>query len=338
MQVFCLELVSTGFFADRIPASLSEEGNAMLRAVVDDFHRIPGVTVSTILSADQRRSPLPAGCEIAWFSPSDSLEPLVGELADQAAVALIIAPEFDELLERFCLAAASRQAISLNCDPATLRLCADKAMLARHLTASHIPTIPTDRLSLAEVPPKFPSVVKPRYGAGSWLVRLVRQPTDWPAIADEYRQAGLEELLVQPWIPGRSLSCAALRPSSGRAEIFPVAEQTLSSNGTFQYQGGIVPAHIESDASRRVQQLTEQALATLPGWSGYVGLDILVPEDHRQSPLIVEINPRLTTSYLGYRRLCRENLMERLLFPARFPQAAAWQSRSLSFIPHYPPS
>ncbi|MBX3438046.1 MAG: ATP-grasp domain-containing protein, partial [Planctomycetaceae bacterium] len=49
---------------------------------------------------------------------------------------------------------------------------------------------------------------------------------------------------------------------------------------------------------------------------GYIGFDIVVPVDDSAHPLIVEINPRLTTSYLGYRKLAAENLAARMLTPS----------------------
>ena len=56
-------------------------------------------------------------------------------------------------------------------------------------------------------------------------------------------------------------------------------------------------------------QFVRDALSTIPGLFGYVGVDLLIPESPwDRLPLIVEINPRLTTSYVGYQQLCLDNL------------------------------
>ena len=47
--------------------------------------------------------------------------------------------------------------------------------------------------------------------------------------------------------------------------------------------------------------------------------------------LLVEINPRLTTSYIGYRKLTNENLMEHILFPERFPKPILWKDQTVQF-------
>jgi predicted ATP-grasp superfamily ATP-dependent carboligase len=39
-----------------------------------------------------------------------------------------------------------------------------------------------------------------------------------------------------------------------------------------------------------------------------VGFDILLPDRTPLAPVLVEINPRLTTAYTGYRRLTPDNL------------------------------
>jgi predicted ATP-grasp superfamily ATP-dependent carboligase len=335
MRIFCLELVSTGFFKEKIAPSFRREGEAMLRAALDDLQRIAGVNVTTVIDIARQSSWRPQiNVDLTYWQPGNDLESLASELSADVDATLIIAPEFDSLLERFCHTVRSPTALSLNCDLPVLQLCGDKWRMAVHFATNDIPTIPTRRWHIAQTPPEFPCVVKPRCGAGSWLVRLVRGPTDWPAVAAEYQQAGLEVLLLQPWIAGKACSIAAMRHLTGPAEFFPVAEQFLSADGTFQYLGGRIPARIDPSSVDRIHSLAERALATLPGWSSYVGLDILIPENNPHEPLLVEINPRLTTSYIGYRQLCQANLMDRLLFSERFPRPLSWKQAPVSFTPH----
>jgi predicted ATP-grasp superfamily ATP-dependent carboligase len=71
----------------------------------------------------------------------------------------------------------------------------------------------------------------------------------------------------------------------------------------------------------------------LPNLAGYVGFDVVVPFDSPRQPLIVEINPRLTTSYLGYRALADDNLAERLLASAPSHIPICWKSGSVAFLP-----
>ena len=79
--------------------------------------------------------------------------------------------------------------------------------------------------------------------------------------------------------------------------------------------------------------MIEAACRSIAGLSGYVGFDLLFPHDEPKSMRIVEINPRLTTSYLGYRVLCKENIMERVLFPENFHEPMRWADRAARFTP-----
>jgi len=47
--------------------------------------------------------------------------------------------------------------------------------------------------------------------------------------------------------------------------------------------------------------------------------------------LIVEANPRLTTSYLGYRALANENLARKIVQPARAAAPIAWKAGTVEF-------
>ena len=114
--------------------------------------------------------------------------------------------------------------------------------------------------------------------------------------------------------------------------MFPIADQHLVGNH-FQYEGGRIPAVIPPQSVAAVEQLVRTTCGTITGLRGYIGIDLLVPDSDPRSPLIVEINPRLTTSYVGYRQLCRDNIAERLLPGAGRPQPEPlrWKRETVSF-------
>jgi hypothetical protein len=53
--------------------------------------------------------------------------------------------------------------------------------------------------------------------------------------------------------------------------------------------------------------LAQSALALLPGLQGYVGVDLVLSGS---DAWLIEINPRLTTSYIGLRQLIQLNLAQ----------------------------
>ena len=90
------------------------------------------------------------------------------------------------------------------------------------------------------------------------------------------------------------------------------ARQLLSDDGRFHYRGGELP--LVADLAERAVRLSRAGLDAVPGLRGYVGVDLVLGNaaDGSEDRLI-EINPRLTTSYLGLRKLARFNLLQALL-------------------------
>jgi predicted ATP-grasp superfamily ATP-dependent carboligase len=54
-------------------------------------------------------------------------------------------------------------------------------------------------------------------------------------------------------------------------------------------------------------ELACAAVSLVPGLKGYVGVDLVLTDNGVQ---LIEINPRLTTSYIGLRQVVRTNLAQ----------------------------
>ena len=64
-----------------------------------------------------------------------------------------------------------------------------------------------------------------------------------------------------------------------------------------------MPKPIRSRLQLKVQPV--RACAALPGLRGYVGVDLVLTD---AGPVVIEVNPRLTTAYLGVRAVLDENV------------------------------
>jgi predicted ATP-grasp superfamily ATP-dependent carboligase len=290
----------------------------MLSAVALDFLALPDTSVHC--SWDSRFPPPPpllaatgAAGQPLQLHLCDSPETearCFDELCRAADQILIIAPEFEHLLAR--RVSRARQLCRgqlLNASEQVIELCGDKLALAGALQQRQIATIPT--IAASSKPPSdwgTKLVLKPRYGAGSVGIRRLTRGDLTAQLTELAHREPLEEWIIQPDIPGRSLSIALVH---GRP--WPVAEQHLSDDGTCQYLGGLLPAQGVSTAAidRLARQLED--LLQLSG-QGYVGCDLIQTADHQL--VLVEINPRLTTSYVGYRQLAGVSLAPWLIEPA----------------------
>ena len=143
-----------------------------------------------------------------------------------------------------------------------------------------------------------PWVVKPIDGAGCEATRLSGEPGPG--------------LLRQRWVDGEHVSVSFLIHADTILAL-PAGQQKIeiAPDRSVRYRGGVIP--LPPDQTRRATALATRAVACVPGLRGYVGVDLVLGRDGRDVAL--EINPRLTMSYLGLSRLCRGNLAQAMLDP-----------------------
>ena len=285
----------------------------MLQAVIEDFLAL-GWRVETTLDA------LVASIGIEHSSlnvtriNSASEEATAFEfLAEQAAAVIVIAPEFHNLLlDRVRRVEALSSTRHLGCSSEAIELCGDKLELSRHLMAKGIPTIATEPFDVRspQCAWAFPIVVKPRHGAGSTLTFAIKNRDELLKACDEILASGESlEFIQQPLIVGRPLAMSAIGD-----QLLPLSHQVLSDDGRFQYLGtNLMPDESESNLAAACRTLLNECRAAIRGLNGYVGFDLIEPAHAPDQPVLVEINPRFTSSYLAYRRACQTNLAEALL-------------------------
>lgn len=305
----------------------------MLLAVLRDAVQIPGLDVATIWNAHLERFPVEGVAFQLAHSPEEEIE-LLAELAAWCDHTLLIAPEFDGILTQRALLVEGVGGRLCGPNPLSITHCSDKFRLAEIWAAAAIPTIPTyefqvenDDLSTLT----FPFVVKPRDGAGSQETYLVQSEGDLHRLLPVWKRSSLlHQAIWQPFIQGRAASVAVLiTPEQYRYEPLVPCEQLLSDDGRFQYLGGVVPGRDLPVAA--LQETAVAACRAVSGLRGYVGVDLIVPEASSDKPLAVEINPRLTTSYLGYSRLCEQNLVARWL--GAETGLLTWKPQQIEFSP-----
>lgn len=326
MRLLLHEFVTAGGYGPSAPASLRAEGAAMLAAVIDDFRRVPQVALTALIAHDAPGNWGP-GCRRIAAGDEESA---FCTQAARADATLVIAPECAGLLER-----RSRQVLAaggqlLGCRPDAIRLAADKKELARWWQERGIAT-PSIIAESSDPPPAlaFPLVCKPRHGAGSQATFLIARPADLhSALRAAQAEMPNDELLLQSLAPGRPASVAFF---VGPAQTLALAPtwQRLSADGRFHYRGGQLP--LPAPWNERALRLGRRALAGIDGLHGYVGVDLVLGEHGRD--FAIEINPRLTTSYLGLRQLARDNLADIWLRMARgeIVEEIRWQTGPVEF-------
>jgi hypothetical protein len=304
MRVFVYEHVSADFLGLRRfkpppdPALLAE-GRAMLSAVTADFAAVKGVEVLTFPTAARVDDPMMTFVQLA-------------QVADWT---LLIAPESGGQLQ--ALAGMFRRVGRLlGPSPNAIVATSDKNLLG-NLWAKH--GVPTPKIYPTPDSTRFPAVCKPSDGCGSEGVVLVRSADELAALPR------LHNRLIQEFVPGRAASISFLIGPNQVVPLLPTF-QLLSADGRFQYQGGTLP--IMPDYAERAVKLGRQAIACVPGLFGYVGVDLVLGE----RDVAIEINPRLTTSYVGLRAAAETNLAGALLDVCEGrPVEVKWKPGTVNF-------
>lgn len=70
---------------------------------------------------------------------------------------------------------------------------------------------------------------------------------------------------------------------------------------------------IDSVRAEQIERLVRRCCSVIPGLSGYIGFDLLILHEENSEPVVVEINPRLTTGFLLWQKMCNDNLATRML-------------------------
>ena len=294
-----------------IPPSLMREGTAMVQALATDFAAIGGIEVLLLQDHRLPRWHLP-GCGVRTVdAPTEHIEAFVRSSAS-ADWTVVIAPEFDGILAEYCPRAVQAGGRLLGPSLEVVELCADKYTTAEHLLARGVPA-PHAQLygpKLQFSNESFPAVIKPRWGAGSQNVCLVGSAAELDAaLTGANTKAGA--WLIEPFYSGIAASVAVLCGPQQQLALEP-CRQILSNDERFRYLGGSLP--LRSDLAQRASSIACRAVATLSQPLGYMGVDLILGEEADGSQdLVIEINPRLTTSYVGLRAAAKGNLAAAML-------------------------
>ena len=306
MKIFVFEFFSAGGLAGTETAeNAGPEGQAMLHAVLRDFSRLEGCRTTTCLGRGMQALHADESVPVtgSWESTFDTL-------VRQADGALIIAPE-----EADCLADLSQRALAagtllLGSSPQGVRMASDKAVCAQLFLKAGIPT-PETVLATPETAEStaagrgYPLVVKPLCSQDCEGVSLVLDRSGLGRALDLLD--GRKTMLLQRYHRGVHASAIVLVSGS---DVTPLClnEQHITPGQPFAYKGGATP--LKHRLSGQAMGLATEAVRLIPGLNGYVGVDMVLK---KESCLVIEINPRLTTSYVGVSETLNINLAEAIL-------------------------
>jgi predicted ATP-grasp superfamily ATP-dependent carboligase len=288
----------------RAPRALRVEGGAILAALAADLAGA-GHLVTTFVGPGAAPAWAAALEETgARIERRDEIDPLPALLKGVEA-AWVVAPETGGMLESLSRRVLAADRRLLGSTPPGVALAGSKLATCRTLAARGLRTVPTLALHTSCLPEagrtwSFPMVVKPDDGVGSEGVSLVASEEELAAARNRALEIS-RSVVVQPYVEGRHASVSVL---VGPAGAFPLAVQSqdMKVGPSFGYRGGEVPLETPDGGAL---ELARAACAAIPGLAGFAGVDLVLAPD---GPVVIEVNPRLTTAYVGLRRAAGVNV------------------------------
>lgn len=347
MRAFVYEYITGGGTFSSVSGltpcgSLLGEGAGMRRALVEDFLRIAGCEVETLQDVRVPFDAVP-GVNLHPVASPEEERRAFEACCQRADVALVVAPEIDgALLQRANWLAEysgkNTRLIHLVCRPEMIAIASNKHQTAVSLSKAEIP-VPNGGLlenaerfltwqKEAEAESGFGReyVLKPLDGAGSWHLKR------WK-VGEKLDPAELRfPLRYERFCEGTAASISLITSEIVGIEpiLLPPLEQILDpQDGT--YLGG---RWIEDAAlADRARRLAVNVAAALPISNGFWGIDLILgtAQDGSQD-FVIEVNPRITSSYIGLRNWTDTNLVQAMLDMAIGKKPALiWSRPGLEF-------
>lgn len=300
-------IIGGGLAQQTLPETLAKEGLMMLEALIAELEEVPFIQMTVLLDWRYKEIQLPENIEVVVVSDRHNIYETLADLMHRCDLVFPIAPEMDDTLLKITALAEKHNIKILNSSSEAVAICSDKLVTSRLLQEHAIDTVKTTPFEQFSESLSEQWVIKPRDGVGSLNSYLVSNKKQFEMINNQIKfSAGY---IIQPYIEGDILSLSGLF-KEGKAWLLCCNRQYVSiHSGRFELDACIV--NITYKNQQIYQNLMTQVANAIPGLFGYVGLDIIQPE--QGDPLILEINPRLTTSYVGINQAIGFNVVKSVI-------------------------
>lgn len=310
MKVVLFECVGAGTYGYDLSTDLSKEADLMMNAVGQGLVK--------------------AGCEVMVFRGAHSAPPsfkarvittnqlddwrviLKAELTKTDAF-LPIAPESEGVLEELCHFAEEQQCKLLNSSATAVRETTSKSYTLDQLRDNHILCVDYCRVDQCHFPLDRDVVLKPDDEVacdGTFLVRAGQIPT-----AMQLQKAEL----CQPYLTGITASINVIYGSQLSPYVLGVNRQEIVVDKTGQFH--LRTCHVNELAQLELpfEDVAESVGEVFTDMVGHVGIDLLIDGE---KIYILEINPRITTSFAGLAQTTNINPCDLILAAAYGKQFA----------------
>jgi tyramine---L-glutamate ligase len=296
LKIFICEFITGGgLYREPLPSSLAAEGAMMRDALLKDLAEIPNVEVTTTHDA---RLPSPTCAQSTAVSYADDVWSIWNQHIADADAVWLIAPETAGALARLSAMVRDQHKTLLGCAIEAVRMAASKFTTSRVLRAAGVNAVNAYMFDGWPQDNPGPWVAKADDGAG--CENSVYFETS--AALLQWMQGREATHIIQPYEKGIAASICMLC-HEGQAWLLSCNSQKIAlqqsgpESSTFIYSGSVL--NCMAEYWQVFEKIATQVARVMPDLSGCVGIDVVVDGEDVH---VLEVNPRLTTSYAGLSR------------------------------------
>jgi len=299
----CEFITAGGLNRVELPQSLVQEGSLMRDALLRDISMLLNIQVITTHDA-RLSSPLLGSTPI---TDDDDVMLIWQNLLKNCDATFIVAPEAGGQLASLVALVNDSHVLHLGCSLSAIQVASSKYLTYQQLKKAEINVIPTYRFDelmivkeLATESEAQPSlfnkwVIKPDDGAGcddTICINSLMEVQQY--LTNKAQTQSIDAQIIQPFIEGTPASISMLC-KAGQAWVLGCNLQKVALyNNKFVYYGSVVNGF--NTRCAHFVMIAKKIAQAMPDLAGYVGVDVMVNGDEIT---VLEINPRLTTSFAG---------------------------------------
>jgi len=310
VKLYLCEFITGGGLSDALlPESLAQEGLMMRNALLADIAKLNRYEL--LISHDVRLNPSSLATKNTPVGVGQ-FDAIFNQLLADADIVWIIAPETDGILLSLSERCYEKNVQFVGCGYDATLIGTSKSLCAEALNAAKIITLPVIAGDewLSEENEKYRHLIdahtlwvaKPEDGAGCEGIRLFEDLTvldTWLKENDRYLN-----YFLQPFQVGIHASFSMLC-NAGKACLLSANQQHVQIEHQKMTLNGIT-INALPQYWQRFDTIARKIATMLPDAKGYLGVDVVI-DDVEDKIYVIEINPRLTTSYVGLSEAIGQN-------------------------------
>ena len=213
---------------------------------------------------------------------------------------LPVMPESNFILYNYAKFLESNKINMLLSDSETIRLCSDKYEFYKFININKLNTMKT-YLKYTKNMNGNKFVIKDRYGVGCSFIQITTDVNKLKIVSSNN--------IIQDYKIGIDYSVSVFF-SKDSFKLLTINKQLIKINKNNQiYLSGII-INVRYEYYMKILRIVSKIKNILPGLKGFVGIDLLIND---KEIFIIEINPRLTTSFGGIHHTLGINIVDLII-------------------------